>query len=209
MPRFARLLSCCLLCVSGVAQAVPPQFEATSFGTYRVGGEFEADNAPPGAPRSADLEDGGGWGVGLALYRDPDSFYEFLYSRQATRIDRNAPAGASLEVITEYYHLGGTLLFDTSPAWRTWLSLTAGMTRFKAEGFSAESEFSASLGGGLRVPLGERVALTLGLRGYLTFVDTDTQFFCGSIDGTGGCLLSSTGSTIFQAEASAGLAFRF
>lgn len=204
-----RLVFACVLCAAGVAHAAAPQFEATGFGAYRVGGEFDVDNPPPGAPDSADLEDGGGWGVGLALYRDPDAFYEFLYSRQAARIDRNAPVVGSLEVTTEYYHLGGTLLFDAQPALRTWLSLTVGMTRFNADGYSAESEFSASLGGGLRVPLGERIALTLGLRGYLTFVDTDTRFFCSSIGGQGGCLLNSTGSTIFQAEAAAGIAVRF
>lgn len=209
MPSLARLLFPCLLCLAGVAQAAPPQFEATGFGAFRLGGEFNADNAPAGAPNSADLDDGGAWGVGLALYRDPDAYYEWLYSRQATAIDRNAPVVGSLEVTTEYYHLGGTLLFDPWPALRSWLSLTVGMTRFTADGYSAESEFSASLGGGLRLPLGERVALMLGLRGYLTFVDTDTRFFCSSIDGQGGCLLNSTGSTIFQAEASAGIAMRF
>lgn len=209
MSLSARLLFPVLLCVAGLAQAAPPQFEATAFGAYRLGGEFDVDNAPVGAPDSADLEEGGGWGVGLALYRDPDAFYEFLYSRQATGIDRNAPVVGSMDVTTEYYHLGGTLSFDPQPALRSWLSLTVGVTRFSADGYSAESEFSASLGGGVRVPLGERVALTLGLRGYLTFVDTDTRFFCSSIDGQGGCLLNSTGSTIFQAEASAGLAVRF
>lgn len=209
MSMPARLLSPVLLCVAGLAQAAPPQFEATAFGAYRLGGEFNADNAPVGAPNSADLDDGGAWGLGLALYRDPDAFYEVLYSRQATEIDRNAPVVGSLEVTTEYYHFGGTLLFDPRPALRSWLSLTVGVTRFSADGYSAESEFSASLGGGVRVPLGERAALTLGLRGYLTFVDTDTRFFCSSIDGQGGCLLNSTGSTIFQAEASAGIVMRF
>lgn len=209
MSPLIRLLSCCLLCAAGAAKAAAPQFEATGFGAYRVGGEFDVDNAPAGAPDSADLEDGGGWGIGLALYRDPDAFYEFLYSRQTTGIDRNALVTGPLEITTEYYHLGGALLFDTPPALRSWLSLTIGMTRFTADGYSAESKFSTSLGGGVRMPLGERVALTLGLRGYLTFVDTDTRFFCSSIDGRGGCLLNSTGSTIFQAEASAGIAVRF
>jgi hypothetical protein len=209
MALLARLVFPCMLCVAGLAQAAAPQFEAAVFGAYRIGGEFDVDNPPAGAPGSADLEDGSGWGVGLALYRDDDSYYELLYSRQATEIDRNAPVVGSLEVTTEYYHLGGTLLFDPQPALRTWLSLTIGVTRFTANGYGAESEFSASLGAGLRMPLGERVALTLGLRGYLTFVDTDTRFFCSSIDGQGTCLLNSTGSTIFQAEASAGIAVRF
>jgi len=209
MASIARLLLFCTLLIACAAQAAGPQFETTAFGAYRVGGEFDIDNAPLGTPASAELEDGGGWGVGLALYRDPDSYYELLYSRQETGIDQNAPAVGSLQVTTEYYQLGGTLLFDPQPAFRTWLSLTVGLTRFTADGFSAESDFSASLGTGLRIPLSERMAVTLGLRGYVTFVDADTRFFCSSIDGQGACLLNATGSTIFQAEASAGIAVRF
>jgi len=78
-----------------------------------------------------------------------------------------------------------------------------------ADGFSAESEFSASLSTGLSVPVGERAAVLIGERGYLTFVDRDTRFFCSSIDGIGSCLLSSSGSTVFQAEASLGLRVDF
>lgn len=209
MGSFARLLLCCTLLIVGAAQAAPPQFEVTTFGAYRLGGEFDIDNAPAGTPDSAELEDGSGWGVGLALYRDPGAYYEFLYSRQETPIDRNVPAVGSLQVTTEYYQLGGTVLFDSQAAARSWLSLTVGVTRFTADGYSAESDFSASLGAGLRMPLSEQIALTMGLRGYLTFVDADTRFFCSSIDGQGGCLLNATGSTIFQAEASAGIIVRF
>jgi len=47
------------------------------------------------------------------------------------------------------------------------------------------------------------------VRGYLTFVDQDTRFFCSSIDGIGSCLLNSSGGTVFQAEASLGLRVDF
>src|SRR6056297_801424 len=204
-----RLMLLCTSLTVGVAQAAAPQVEATAFGAYRVGGEFDIDDAPAGVPESAELDDGGGWGVGLALYRDPEAYYELLYSRQETGIDRNTPLVGSLQVTTEYYQLGGTLLFDPQPAFSTWLSLTIGLTRFSADGFSAESDFSASLGTGLRMPLSERIAVTLGVRGYLTFVDADTRYFCSSIDGQGACLLNATGTTMFQAEANAGIAIRF
>jgi len=66
-----------------------------------------------------------------------------------------------------------------------------------------------SLGGGLRVPVNDRLSLTLGFRGYLTLVDSDSGFLCSSVDGQGTCLVRVSGSTVFQGEATAGLALRF
>lgn len=194
-------------CMPGPAEAAAPRFQVSGFGAYRVGGDFEAGEAD--AQRSAELEEGGGWGLGLGLYRDASSWYEFLYSRQSTGFKKPGAVAGSPDVTTEYFHLGGSLLFDPASYLDSWLSLTVGVTRFKADGFSAESEFSASLGTGLSVPVGERAAVLLGVRGYLTFVDQDTRFFCSSIDGSGSCLLSSSGSTVFQAEASLGLRVDF
>jgi len=91
-----------------------------------------------------------------------------------------------------------------------YLSMTIGATRFSADGgYGSKSRFSGSLGGGLRLPFSENVGATLGVRGYLTFVDSDTGFFCSSIDGEGSCLVTSSGSTLFQAEALLGVTFRF
>jgi len=90
-----------------------------------------------------------------------------------------------------------------------YLSMTIGATRFSADGYGSDSKFSGSLGGGLRLPFSENLAATLGVRGYLTFVDTDTGFFCSSIDGEGSCLVQSSGSTLFQAEALLGVTVRF
>jgi len=193
--------------VPAPAEAAAPRFQVSGFGVYRVGGDFDAGEED--AQRSADLEEGGGWGLGLGLYRDASSWYEFLYSRQTTGFSKADAVAGSPDVTTEYFHLGGSLLFDPASYLDSWLSLTVGVTRFKADGFSAESEFSASLGTGLSVPVGERAAVLLGVRGYLTFVDQDTRFFCSSIDGIGSCLLSSSGSTVFQAEASLGLRVDF
>jgi hypothetical protein len=211
MQRFVGevwVLAVALLCAAGNAWAEAPRFEAGAFGAWRVGGEFRADADTP-AERDVDLDEGGGWGLNLGWYRDPDGFYEFLYSRQATRLDRNDFGPGAPDVTAEYYHLGGTLLLGDLPTRRPYVSLTAGATRLKADGYSAETEFSVSLGTGLRLMLTEQLLLTAGLRGYLTFVDQDTRLFCISSGGEGGCLLQSEGSTIFQFEANAGLSWRF
>jgi opacity protein-like surface antigen len=190
------------------ARADGPRFEFPPFGAYRVGGGFDFEGAD-GKDRSVDLDNGGGWGVDLGIYRDPSSFYELLYSTQETSVDSSDPALRGVDVTTQYYHVGGTLLFADERWAVPWLSLTIGATEFSANGFDSETKFSASLGGGLRLPFSDNFAATLGMRGYLTFVDSDTEFLCYSGPTTGGCLLKSEGSSFIQGEASLGVTLRF
>ena len=190
------------------AAASEPRFEAGAFGAWRAGGEFRTDADTP-EERDVGLETGGGWGLGFGLYRDPDAFYEFLYSRQATELDADDFGPGAPDITVEYYHFGGTLLLGDDPRLRSFVSLTAGAAHFKADGYGSETELSISLGTGLRVPVTERFMIDLGVRGYLTFIDQDTRLFCASIDGQAGCLLESSGSSVFQAEASAGFRWLF
>ncbi|MGI9245972.1 MAG: hypothetical protein ACR2I8_04610, partial [Steroidobacteraceae bacterium] len=75
--------------------------------------------------------------------------------------------------------------------------------------YESETKFSASLGTGLRFPLGERTAIMLGVRGYLTLLDSDTDLFCLSAPQQAGCLVRSSGSTLFQAEGQLGFTVGF
>ena len=213
MSCSARVVLCCSLAALSAwavpARAESPRYEVSAFGGYRIGGEFRADDRLSGDSRKIDLEDGGSWGIGLALYRDAESFYELLYSTQTTQLDRADPAFGRVDITTEYFQFGGTLLFEQTPSLKSYLSLTVGLTRFKADGFGAENELSGSLGGGVRIPVGDRAEVTLGVRGYMTLVDSNTGFFCRSIDGEGACLVRTTGSSVFQGEATAGFALRF
>ena len=59
------------------------------------------------------------------------------------------------------------------------------------------------------MPFNDNVAATLGVRGYLTFVDSDTDILCISDAEGADCLLRSSGSTYFQAEAQLGLTLAF
>jgi len=185
------------------------RFEITPFVGYRMGGGFDAEQLS-GTTEDVDLEDGGSWGIDVGLYADSWAFYEFLYSTQTTELDSRDPTLAAVDVTTEYYQLGGTAFFPGEQWMVPYLSMTIGATRFSADGgYGSKSRFSGSLGGGLRLPFSENVGATLGVRGYLTFVDSDTGFFCSSIDGEGSCLVKSSGSTLFQAEALLGVTFRF
>ena len=157
-----------------------------------------------------DVEDGGSWGVGLGVYANGRGTYDLLYSKQTTGLDSRIPALAGVDVTTEYYQLGGTAFFPGEQWVIPFLSMTVGATRFSAGGgYGSDTKFSGSLGGGLRLPFSEHLAGTLGVRGYLTFVESDTDFFCVSDSEGASCLLKSSGSTYFQAEATVGLTLRF
>lgn len=213
MPMSLRVLTGALVCacvpsLSALADD-RVRFDVTPMVGYRAGGEFDEVDPESTAEGSLDLDDGGTFGIDLGLYRDSHSFYEILYSRQDSGIDSPDPDVGSVDVATEYLHFGGTLLFTDEYWFVPWLSLTIGATRLDPDGgFDSETEFSASLGGGVRMPFNEHVAANVGVRGYVTLLDSDTAIFCvGS--GDLNCLVRTSGSTFFQGEAFVGLSFRF
>ena len=112
-----------------------------------------------------------------------------------------------MDLRIDYLQFGGTAFFPLdSDFFVPYLSLTIGATFMEPDygGYDSETKFSGSLGGGFRIPFNDNVALNLGLRGYLTLVDSDTSLFCVSDAEDAGCLLRSSGSTFFQAEGPAG-----
>jgi opacity protein-like surface antigen len=194
------------------AHADGPRFELTPFVGYRAGGDFEIEATESTAQQSVDLGEAASFGLDLGLYRDEAGFYELLYSQQTASLDSSNPLLRGVDVKVEYLQIGGTSLFPQDTQWYVpYLSLTVGGTRLSAEGgdYDSETKFSASLGGGVRLPFNDNVAATLGLRGYLTFVKSNTDFFCVSGSNGGTCLLKSSGSTFFQGEALLGLTVRF
>ena len=211
-PLRPSILSVVLLgsCIAApVASAENVRFEVSPFVGYRMGGSFDAADAATGGSKSADLDNDTSWGVDLGLYRDSSSFYELLYSRQGTAIDSKDPALSGVDVTTEYFQFGGTVLYPQEQWAVPYLSFTLGATRLSADGFSSETKFSGSLGGGVRLPFNDNFAATLGVRGYLTLVESDTDYFCKSVDGEASCLLRSSGNTMFQVEALLGITARF
>jgi opacity protein-like surface antigen len=206
MKKAAWMVAAAALLGTPAAWADKPTLEITPFVGYRMGGEFDVNNPPEGYDESVDVGDSSSWGVDFGIYRDPVSFYEFLYSQQSTDLDSKQPGLKGSDVKIEYYQLGGTLLYPYDNWLVPYLSLTIGATRFDVSGGGSNSEtkFSGSLGGGVRVPVGANFALNFGLRGYLTAVDSDSQFICVGSGGSANCLIKSSGSAFFQGEASLG-----
>ena len=195
---------------TAAAQDARPRFEISPFVGYRTGGEFEVDDGN-GETDSVDLDDDASFGLDLGLYRDGNSFYELLYSRQEAGVDSSVPGLSGIDVTTEYLHFGGTLLFDHETWYEPYLSLTVGATRLspKSGGYDSETKFSGSIGGGFRFPINERLAAVAGGRAYVTFIGSDTDLFCLSDVNGLNCLFRSSGSTYLQFEAQLGLSVRF
>jgi hypothetical protein len=195
------------LLLAPAASAAGPRFEISPFAGYRIGGEWDSDSDGEGA----DIDDGNSWGVGFGLYRDERSYWELLYSRRSAGLETDDPALRAVDVTIEYFHFGGTLLFEQPQGFTTFVSLTAGLTRLEGSPgrYSSENEFSASLAGGLRFAFSEAVHATFGVRGYATLVDSNTGFLCVSDPPEGACLVTTSGNTFWELEAMAGLNFRF
>jgi opacity protein-like surface antigen len=208
----ARTLAACLLLAGPVsAVAAVPSFEITPFIGARAGGSFDVEDAETGASSSVDLGSGTSYGIDLGLYQSESGFYELLYSTQEASLDSDDLPVSDIDVRVDYLQFGGTAFFDQGQYWLPYLSLTIGAARFEPQqgGYDSETKFAMSLGGGFRFPLSEHIAANLGLRGYLTFLSSDTDLFCVSTGENAGCLVKSSGSTLWQGEAQLGLTVRF
>lgn len=199
--------------VAQARAADQPRFELMPFAGARAGGGFDVRDlgGTSTTEQSVDLGSGAGFGLDLGLYRDQQSFYELLYSTQSAAVDSANPAVDGVDLRIDYLQFGGTLLFpEQNAVFVPYLSLTLGATFLQPDGdFDSETKFSGSIGGGFRFPFSDNVAAVLGVRGYLTLLQSDTDLFCVSDSTQAGCLVRSSGSTFLQAEGQLGLSVRF
>jgi hypothetical protein len=187
-----------------------PKFEITPFAGGRIGGGFDIVDETSAEERSVDLDNGASFGVDLGLYAHGNGFYELLYSTQQTSLDASEPTLDGVDVRIDYLHVGGTAFFPDDRFYVPYVSFTVGATLLEPQGnYDSETKFSMSLGGGFRFPLNEHMAVVLGLRGYLTLIDSDTDLFCASGPEDAACLVKSSGSTFFQTEGQLGFSFAF
>lgn len=201
------LILIALLAAAPIARAdVLPQFQVGLNGGYRMGGSLEDQET--GEDR--DLDDASSYAVSLELRygKGDDRFYQLWYSHQSSSVnDGIENHGADVE----YLHIGGTIPFGGWEHAQPYFAAGLGATRFStsAPGADDSTHFSGSAAVGLDVPLGKNVAIRFEARGYATFVDTNTAFFCKSDNGEGVCRIVASGSTILQGEALAGILVRF
>jgi hypothetical protein len=206
--RSALLIALILHAAPLLADEPDPRFEITPYAASRMGGNFDEQD---GAGR-VDLNDSSAEGILFNMTANPNGQYELMYARQRTDADTSGffTNDPTIDLDVEYLHFGGTYLFDGEQT-RPFITLTLGMTQFDPElpETGSENFFSASFGGGVQIRARERLGIRLEARVFTTFVDDDSNIFCGSIDGTGACLVQVDSRTLSQWEARAGLVFRF
>ncbi len=183
-------------------------FELTPFAAYRIGGDFEDDETG----EEFDLDDSEAFGLIFNIRAKPQGQWEILYAQQSTEVDTAGTfvASESIDLDVRYFQLGGTYLYDGDRV-LPFIALTIGVTHFDPEFSDLDSEtyFSASFGGGIKMDLSQRVGVRLEGRVYSTFLESNSRIFCSSDAGGGQCLIESSGTTLNQWEARAGLVFRF
>ena len=183
-------------------------FEITPYAAYRMGGSFDEKD---GAGR-VEMNDSGAEGILFNFAANPNGQYELIYAHQRTVADTSGffSDDPTIDLDVEYIQFGGTYLFDGDKT-RPFIALTLGVTQFDPElpDAGSESFVSASFGGGIQIRARERLGIRLEARAFTTFVGDDSDIFCVSNDGVGGCLVRVDARVLSQWEARAGLVFRF
>jgi hypothetical protein len=175
----------------------------TVYGGYRGGGGF----TDAGTEQAMDLEGSGAFGLALDLPLDGARQYQIFLSRQGTRLNAGAASpGETLSMSVTYLHIGGTSFIEGTAGRGPYVVGGLGATVFSpgASGYSNEVRASANVGVGYQWPLGERMAIRVEARGYLTLVNSSGGLFC-----SGGCVVSVKGDIFTQGEALIGLTARF
>jgi len=193
---------CALLARAALAEE-PHTFEVTPLVGYRAGGEFTS-----AVDGNRKLNSSASYGAILNLLQTPGAYYELTYSKQNTELAGSVPLQMSLE----YIHFGGLLEFaDPEDRVIPYFALTVGATRFipKRPELSAETEFSFALGGGIKIPLGARVALRAEVRGYATLLNANSSIFCVASASAIGCDIRVKGDAFVQVQAVMGLTVGF
>jgi hypothetical protein len=203
-PIFA--LALCLMMLGPAVQAAElTRFQVVPQAGFRLGGKFVDAETDAGL----DLADAGSFGVGLEWrVGNENRWWQLWYSRQGSEVKTQ---DGSVDVDVEYLHVGGTAPIDDEGKVHSYVAAGIGATRLLPTGAGLDdaTKFSGSLGIGFSMPLSPRVAFRVEARGYLTLVDSDTSIFCRSDFGEGACRIVTSGSSLFQVEITAGIAFGF
>jgi opacity protein-like surface antigen len=197
-----RLLIPCLAIWASATSAVYAQdVEITPFAGWRTSDSLEEVSTGT----TIKLDETRSYGFLLSLKQDPDVSYDFLFSRQNTRLQPDSPTGSTESLRLDYYQVGGTVFYDYAGL-HPFATGGLGATHISPANdiFSSETKFSLSLGGGLKIPLTQHLGLRFEARGYGTVVGGSGAILC-----SGGCVVKFNGSLFLQFEASAGLSVAF
>lgn len=178
------------------------------FGGYSFGGgdfefnELDANYEETGKTEKIGIEESNHYGFMLGIAtEDPGNIY-LLYSRQSSEMHSGVPTNPEFltSIDVDYIHLGGSLYFPRGDL-RPYVTASAGVTRMMPDDWSTETRFSMGIGGGVEYSVNPNFALFADIRGYATFIDSDSTLFCDEEE----CLWHVTSDLLWQAQANLGL----
>lgn len=194
-----------LLLLAPSAARADRGIEITPFAGFRFGGSFE-DNT---TGTDFKVGESGSFGLILGLRDTHETHYELLYSFQRTELNGEGIFGGRplFDLNIHYLHLGGTLEFPGETV-LPFISGGLGVTFLvpTGAGLDSSTNFSLSLGGGVKVPFSSKLGLRLEGRGYLTILPNTTEVFCVSSGGAE-CAVRVQGDVLGQVELLTGIYF--
>ncbi len=197
-------------CLAGAQQPGAPmqsiaRYEVTVLGGYRTGGSLVGFEIAPLSPFSASVRSSTSLAFAIDVPVSEDLQVELWGSRQNGEVESGIPLNGSRtagDLKVSYLHLGLVRNWYSGDGVAYYLTAAAGLTRFDLQALTghSESRLSASLGGGMKLFLGDFSAIRLDLRGYWTGADTRSSALAP------GALISYR-KNFLQAEASIGVSF--
>jgi hypothetical protein len=183
-------------------------FELTPFVGYTTGGTIHADQTSLFG-EDVDLASSANVGVNFGIPLNNGLKLELMVDRQNTHLgsggfgsDLFNPSGQRVgDFHVTYYHAGLQIPVGVSRNVRPFVIVSAGMANLDpaTAGVSASNRFSASAGGGVKVPFNRNAGFRFEARGFYTALP-DNSF----------CRLCDTGSKdLFQGQANFGVYFGF
>jgi hypothetical protein len=199
-----------------------PRFDITPWAGYVWGGSVSTNSGTVGTTTypagELKIKESFGWGVVLSFLAHQGSAVELTYLRQDTDLEfreRSALGGPPLKTVgfaTNIIHIGGRQEFGSRQGKaHPFINGSLGVTVFdpKQEGLGTNTDFSVSIGGGIKYMMGEeqRFGLRADLRGWFTFVPTNSwSTWC---DPWFGCYTTQNSATVSQGQVSGGIVYAF
>jgi hypothetical protein len=169
----------------------------------RGGADLEADT--PGV-HPATAGPSPSFGLAVDWFVRPDAWFEAFADHQTLEFtsDPSSFGTSAFDFAVDYLQFGG----GYGPAEgrvRPYVTAGVGLTRYGASSGEVGSTIGASgsIGGGLRVPIQQRLSFRFEVRGYATATDAAVSVACGP-----GCVVQFGANGWYQLAATVGLAIR-
>ena len=199
------LMAIAFATAAGAEPAAPAKYrvELIPLIGVRGGADLEADRpAVPPATANPALS----FGLTIDVFLRPDAWFEVFVDHQTLHFtsDPSAFGTSSFEFAVDYLQFGG----GYGPAEgrvQPYVTASVGLTRYGANSGDVGSTIglSGSLGGGMKVPVGKRLALRFEFRGYATLTDAEISATCGP-----GCFVNFAADGWYQLAGTVGLAVK-